>query len=158
MIVPVKHPFPLLSMTLAYQVAGKPHECRVLIPNSVLKLASFLEMSKGEFQTRWISSELLKTCEFKLCHYLPPDTFTKWFPTLTELTSYTTFATPGSRTDYELYSGVIMLQNYEGLLKINIRPNLSVVLQLGIEDHSEESLSYFTNFLETMQQFLKEVE
>jgi hypothetical protein len=30
-----------------------------------------------------------------------------------------------------------MMQRYEGLLKINIRPNLDVVVQLGIEDQNE---------------------
>jgi hypothetical protein len=45
---------------------------------------------------------------------------------------------------------VIMLQKYEGVLKINIRPNLEVIVQLGILENNQESLEYFKFYLETL--------
>ena len=83
-----------------------------------------------------MSADILQTSETKLCHYLPPDTFTKWIPELGELSSYTAFAIPRSVKDYELYCAVIMMEKYEALLKINIRPNLEVIIQLGLEDRN----------------------
>lgn len=50
----------------------------------------------------------------------------------------------------------MMMQKYEALLKINIRPNLRVVLQIGVEDKDDESLGYFQAFLQHLQQFMKE--
>jgi hypothetical protein len=46
--------------------------------------------------------------------------------------SYTTFVSPGSKKDYELFTEVIMMQKYDALMKINVRPNLKVVIQLGV--------------------------
>jgi hypothetical protein len=99
-VIPIKAPFPLLAMNLTYQFGGQQQEYKVLIPNSMLKLTHFLDISKSEFQNRWTACELHRTDAFKLCHYLAPDTFKKWFPALGELTSYTTFASPGSSQDY----------------------------------------------------------
>ena len=50
-----------------------------------------------------------------------------------------------------------MMQQYEGLLKIIVRPNLNVVVQLGVEDQNDEAREYFTSFLQSFQQFMKEV-
>jgi hypothetical protein len=41
---------------------------------------------------------------------------------------------PGSKKDYELFTSVLMMQKYEALLKINVRPNMNVVIQLGVEE------------------------
>ncbi len=111
-------------MTMRYDIRGEPFDHRVIIPNSVLKLAHYMNIPKADFARRWQTADILHTSETKLCHYLPPDTFTKWIPELSELTSYTAFAIPGSIKDYELYCAVIMLQRHEALLKINVRPNL----------------------------------
>ena len=127
------------------------------LPNSALKLAHFMDISQGEFKGRWGSSEVFKTGEFKLCHYLPPDSFHKWMPSVTDLTSYEAFAAAGSNRDYEMFCAVLMLQKHEGLLKINIRPNLNVVLQVAVEDPSEEAVSYFRFFLESLQELVREV-
>jgi len=56
----------------------------------------------------------------------------RWIPSLSELVSYTTFVSPGSKKDYELFTEVIMMQKYDALMKINVRPNLNVVIQLGV--------------------------
>jgi hypothetical protein len=36
-----------------------------------------------------------------------------------------------------MFCMAIMLQKYEAVLKINIRPNLDVVLQLGVLDNNQ---------------------
>jgi hypothetical protein len=53
---------------------------------------------------------------------------------------------------------VIMLQKYEAVLKINIRPNLDVVLQLGVLDNNQEGLEYFKFYLETLELILKDID
>jgi hypothetical protein len=143
-------------MNLRYDVRGEPADHRVVLPNSVLKLAHYMGISKEEFGRRWLSADLLRTSETRLCHYLPPDTFTKWIPELAEFSSYTAFAVPGSSKDYEVFCAVIMMQRHEALLKINVRPNLDVVIQLALEDRNDEASQYFTYFIETLQQLLKE--
>jgi len=115
-----------------------------------------MEITKSEFSSRWGSAELYKTTEFSLSHHLPPDTLVRWIPSLVELTSYSAYVVPNGKKDYELYAYLVMMQRYEALLKINIRPNLKVVLQLGVEEKNEESMGYFTTFLQHLQQFMKE--
>lgn len=114
-----------------------------------------MEVSRGEFLSRWSSAELFKTTEFPLSHNLPPDTLSRWIPSLTEETPYSVFAAPGSKKDYDLFTSIVLMQRYEALLKVNIRPNLKVILQLGIEDKNEEALGYFKTFLQHLQQFMK---
>jgi hypothetical protein len=46
------------------------------------------------------------------------------------MTSYSDFVENGSEKDFVLGAFVTVKNKYEGLLKINIRPDLSVVLQL----------------------------
>ena len=60
MIVPVKVPFPMLVMTMRYSIQGEMSEHKVVIPNSVLKLAHFMNISKEEFENRWAATEVLK--------------------------------------------------------------------------------------------------
>ena len=81
----------------------------------------------------WESASLFKTSEFNLSHYLPPDTLVRWIPSLVELTSYSEFVVPGNKKDYELYTSLILMQSFDALLRITIRPNLKVILQLGVD-------------------------
>ena len=106
---------------------------------------------------QWESASLFKTTEFNLSHHLPPDTLIRWIPSLMEITSYNEFVVPGSKKDYELYTSLLLMQRYEALLRVTIRPNLRVVLQLGIEDSNEDAVGYFMTFLQHLQQFMKEV-
>jgi hypothetical protein len=52
-------------------------------------------------------------------------------------TTYSSFIREGSETDLELFCSVTMLQKYKAVLKLNIRPNLDVVVQLGVLDKAE---------------------
>ncbi len=49
-----------------------------------------------------------------------------------------------------------MMQKYEALMKISIRPNLNAVIQIGVEDKNDEVIGYFGTFIQHMQQFMKE--
>lgn len=48
-----------------------------------------------------------------------------------------------------------MLQQYEAVLKINVRPNLEVILQLGVLDNSPEGLEYFKFYLQSLELIMK---
>lgn len=49
-----------------------------------------------------------------------------------------------------------MVQKYEGVLKINVRPNLDVILQIGVIDSNQESMEFFKFYLETLELMLKD--
>ncbi len=55
-----------------------------------------------------------------------------------------------------MYTLVIMVQKYEGVLKINVRPNLDVILQIGVIDSNQESMEFFKFYLETLELMLKD--
>ena len=101
--------------------------------------------------------DLYKTTEFNLSKNLPPDSLIRWIPSVVELTPFSEFVAPGSKKDYELFTSIIMMGRIEAILKIIIRPNLKVILQLGTDEKNEESLGYLKTFLQHMQQFMKEV-
>ena len=54
-----------------------------------------------------------------------------------------------------MFCSVIMLQKHQAALKINVRPNLDVVLQLGVLETNPEGLEYFKFYLETLELMLK---
>jgi hypothetical protein len=58
----------------------------------------------------------------------------KYLTCLDELTSYQQFSMKGSEADFELGCGMILKQQYEGVLRISIRPNLNAVIQVGVMD------------------------
>ena len=49
-----------------------------------------------------------------------------------------------------------MVQKYEGVLKINVRPNLDVILQIGVIDSNQESMEFFKFYLENLELMLKD--
>jgi hypothetical protein len=55
-----------------------------------------------------------------------------------------------------MYCMVIMLQKYEAVLKLNVRPNLDVILQIGVIDSNQEGLDYFRFYLESLELMLKD--
>ena len=128
-----------------------------MLPNSILKFASYMKISKQEFKESWRDAEKFKTAAFPLCKNLPPDSFSKYIPALEYLTQYNDFAAPGSQTDLEMFCKIIMLQKYEAILKIVVRPNLQAVVQVGSLEGSSEALEYFTCYLETMELVMKEI-
>ena len=74
----------------------------------------------------------MKTQAFPLCKFFPPDKMNKWISVLTFLTRYEDFVRPGSESDLEYGCHLTLFQINEALLKIIIRPNLQVVLQIGL--------------------------
>lgn len=55
-----------------------------------------------------------------------------------------------------MFTSIVMMQRYEALLKMVIRPNLKVVLMLGVEEKNEEALGHYKTFIQHLQQFMKE--
>jgi hypothetical protein len=49
-----------------------------------------------------------------------------------------------------MYCMVIMLQKYEGVLRVNVRPNMEVVLQLGVLESSQEGIEYLKFYIECL--------
>jgi hypothetical protein len=134
-IIPLKPQFPLLRMNLRYEIGGYEHAHSIVLPNSALKFVHFMEVSKQDFLSQWEqTSTLYRTTEFNLSHNLPPDSLVRWIPSLQDISSYTNFVVPGSKKDYEVCTAIILMQRHEALLRIIIRPNLKVVLQLGTEE------------------------
>lgn len=72
-----------------------------------------------------------QTEKFPLSHYFPPRKLAHYIEELAEMTSYSDFVENGSEKDFVLGAFVIIKNKYEALLKINFRPDLSVVLQLS---------------------------
>ncbi len=69
-----------------------------------------------------------------MTRYIAPDALNKYIPFLSELSSYDQFLEPGSETDFELGCQVILMRKYEGVLRISVRPNLNIVIHVGITD------------------------
>lgn len=53
------------------------------------------------------------------------------------MSSYSEFAENGSEQDFVLGAFCLIKNNFEALLKINVRPDLNVVLQLMSDNESE---------------------
>ena len=49
------------------------------------------------------------------------------------------------------------MQNYDALLRITVRPNLKVILQLGMDERHSDAMGYFVTFLQHMQQLMKHI-
>ena len=117
-----------------------------------------MRISKAEFFENWQDAKKFKTNPFKLCRHVPPDSLNKWIPQLEYMSDYSEFSRPGSSTDLELYCKVIIMTKYEAILKINVRPNLEVVLQLGsLERSTEEIDDKFKLYMETLELMMKEM-
>jgi hypothetical protein len=76
---------------------------------------------------------------------------------LVELSPYSEFVVPGNKKDYELYTSLQLMQNYDALLRITVRPNLKVILQLGMDERHSDATGYFVTFLQHMQQLMKHI-
>lgn len=61
---------------------------------------------------------------------MPPDNIVKWISNLSVVASYDSFL---RGEDYELICGVLISRRYSGVLKIIVRGDLSVILQLGVD-------------------------
>lgn len=48
------------------------------------------------------------------------------------------------------------MKDYDGVLKINVRPDLNVVIQIGMIGPSEDAMKNLKFFLQTLQLILQE--
>lgn len=96
LVTPLALPFNFLTMNISYKFKGASIFAAIVLPNSVLKFASYMRITTSDFDNNWRNSRKLKTNPFRLCKYLSPDSFTKWIPTLQPMTQYTDFSREGS--------------------------------------------------------------
>ena len=96
LITPLRVPFSLITMHISYRFQNSEIMTSIVLPNSVLKFASYMRISKQELWESWRDSEKYKTNSFQLCTSLPPDNFNKYIPALEYLTEYSEFAAPNS--------------------------------------------------------------
>ena len=143
-------------MHLSYSSDGDLHHVSAYLPNSILQMVNYFDLPSHKYASEWADCvKILKTDQFKLDHHFAPDKLKTLIPNLNENSRYSEFEREGSTTDYELYTEVIIQESYEGILKINVRPDLSVVLQLGIYESEENCLKNFRFYLQSLQLVLK---
>lgn len=82
MITPLHVPYNLMTMHIRYRFKETGYMTSIILPNSVLKFASYMKISKSDFDSQWRTSTKLKTNSFSLCRQLAPDSFNKWIPVL----------------------------------------------------------------------------
>lgn len=88
MITPLAVPYNLMTMHIRYKFRDTGYMTSIVLPNSVLKFASYMKISRSDFDSNWRSAKKYKTNPFKLCKQLPPDSFNKWIPVLDNITRY----------------------------------------------------------------------
>lgn len=103
------------------------------LPNSILQMVTYDSLPAVKYASEWSECvKILKSSSFSLSPSFPPSQLKNLLPSLSENSHYSDFAREGSTTDYELYTEVIVQETYQGILKINVRPDLTVVLQMGM--------------------------
>ena len=77
-----------MTMNISYKFKGVSIFASIVLPNSVLKFASYMKITSYDFDNNWRNSRKFRTNPFRLCKYLSPDSFNKWIPTLDFKTQY----------------------------------------------------------------------
>ena len=75
---------------------------------------------------------------------------------LCENTNYSDFSASGSIVDYELYGNIEFKRCFACFLKLIVRPDLNIILQIGAIDPEEEQIEVMKFYLQTLQMILKE--
>lgn len=157
MIIPINVPYNFITMKVYYQCGTNTTRTTIAIPNSILQFSILVETPISEFRNYWENcTNILKTSQFKLSRHIPPNSIRKYMHNLSELTSYSEFSISGSTTDYEVCCLVDIHDDFEGALKINFRPDLNVVIQIGGIAPSEDGLKYLKFYLQTLQLILQD--
>ena len=131
-VVPLKSSFEFIVGHLRYTYRSTPVHTTVTLPNSMTQFAAYREASREEFGSKWV-------------------------PEFLELTRYEDFARPGSESDYEVGCLLSVMKVHEAVLKVCVRPNLQVVIQVGVEG-GEEARQWVQGYLEALQLVLRESE
>lgn len=157
--IPRTFPFALIGIQASYQSFEETRSFTALLPNSILQMTTYFKLDGESLSRIWSEcAAVLKTEQFKLSHHFPPDQLTRLLPMLKERVAYSRFAEEGSTVDYELFSEVVIRETHEGVLKILVRPDLTVVIQAGLYCGDEESLGSFRFLLQSLQAVLREGE
>lgn len=86
MITPIYVPYCFMTMHLKYKYNNSQIYTGIVLPNSVIKYVSYMKISYEDFVNGWKNSKKYRTSNFRLCKYLPPDSFNRWIPLLQPLT------------------------------------------------------------------------
>lgn len=157
--IPKSYPFGLIVLSASYEFAEEARSFSAVLPNSILQMASYFKLEGEALGGIWAECpKVLRTEQFRLSHYFPPDQLVHLLPMLKEKVPYARFAEEGSTVDYELFCEVVVRESYEGVLKIVVRPDLTVLLQAGVYAGEEDSLQSFRFYLQSLQAALRETE
>jgi hypothetical protein len=88
MVTPIFVPYCLMTMRLSYKYNNSQVYTSIVLPNSVIKFASYMRISYEDLGRSWKSCKKYKTKNFRLCRYLAPESLHKWIPLLENITSY----------------------------------------------------------------------
>jgi hypothetical protein len=122
-------------------------------------MATYFKLDGESLSRIWSEcAAVLKTDQFRLSHHFPPDQLSRFLPTLKERVAYSRFTEEGSTVDYELFTEVVIREAHEGVVKIIVRPDLTVIIQAGLYSADEDSLASFRFLLQTLQGVLREGE
>lgn len=158
--VPKNMPFGLVTLHVSFEQAGVSRQAQAVLPSSLLKFVTYYPLDSpskvGELWGECVRK--LKTEPFKLSHYFPPEQLASAIPQLTATSDYSRFAKPGSSEDYELACEVVVQESFEAVLRVSVRPDLTVVLQAGLYEDEENATRNFRLYLQTLEMLLKEAE
>jgi hypothetical protein len=107
--IPKNYPFGLVAINASYEYSEETRSFSALLPNSILQMTAYFKLDADSVSSIWGQCpKVLKTEQFKLSHYFPPDQLTHFLPMLKEKVPYSRFAEEGSTVDYELVAEVVI--------------------------------------------------
>ena len=144
-------------MKIKYTLQREVFRHVIALPVTVWKFVRLKRMDTEEFYRNYtpIKRDALRTAAFRLSRSLPPSTLRRYLSDLTELTDYQQFLQQKSYTEYKLCAAVTAMNTHDYLLKIRVRPDMSVVVQLAprTTEHSAQQLGCF--IVQTLQFLLE---
>lgn len=83
---------------------------------------------------------------------MPPATVKRYLSELTEITDYQQFITQKSYMEYKLCVKALVLNQYDCLIKLRVRPNMTVVVQVTpCQPNVKHSKTVATFLLQTLR-------
>jgi len=120
-------------MKIKYTLQREVYRHTMTLPVTVWKFVTLKRIDTEDFYSKYtpIKRDALRTAPFRLSRSLPPSTLRRYLSELTELTDYQQFLQQKSYTEYKLCSALTAMNVHDYLLKIRVRPDMSVVVQLA---------------------------
>ncbi len=81
--IPKKIPFGHITVQVSFDVEWEAHHISVYLPNSILQMVTYFEVSSEQYPTSWAECvKIMKTEAFPLCHHFPPNQLKTMVPSL----------------------------------------------------------------------------